>query len=699
MLYDYDPLSSSEITLVPEETSVTVPSAGTYGAEQDLIFTANFNGAVTVDTTNGTPRLALTIGSSPKYADYISGTETRALVFKYTVQAGDEDADGIVVNSTIDPNGGSLNALTLTLTSIPPTTLVWVDTSAPSVTSVTVPSDGTYTTGQNLSFTVNWSEAVTVTGTPRLALTVGTSSVYADYDAGSSTATESVFTYTVQAGDLDVDGISVDGLDLNTATITDAASNAATLTLNTGATSAVLVDAVAASVDFVTVPSDGIYRAGQNLSFTVNWSEAVIVNGTPRIALTVGTSSVYADYISGSGSSSLVFCYMVQESDADMDGVTVGDSLDLNGGTILDGVGTSAALTLNAIGDVGHFIVEGRNPATEFAAKTDAIRQALTDDVTRVLTSTLFANQSMVQDVKERFDAGAYRNVALHVDGSFTANPVSLSTMGRFFGQSASDEGGRQLVFGTFEVQRDDTSGASTAMFSGKVAWERAVSESTLLGYFVGGDSAQSKVAGSFSGDQGHLGIMAGGYGVHKLAEGLYLDGFAALEAGRGNLTMTDSVLALDGDYTTRSASLGASLSGVIVAKGYEIWPELALNIGRTWIDTVDFTGTAYGATDSTLSLDAGMVTLANLTFRPEFRIPLDGSEVANSLRLITLAPRLICQQTTTTTAAQTCGGGAEIGLQTHSADGTTAASAQILSDWIDGQTRTSGQLSVEMRF
>jgi hypothetical protein len=93
------------------------------------------------------------------------------------------------------------------------------------------------------------------------------------------------------------------------------------------------------------------------------------------------------------------------------------------------------------------------------------------------------------------------------------------------------------------------------------------------------------------------------------------------------------------------------------------------------------------------------MVTLANLTFRPEFRVPLDGMAVANSLRLITLAPRLICQQTTTSITTQTCGGGAELGVQTHSADGTTTASAQILSDWIDGQTRTSGQLSVEMRF
>jgi hypothetical protein len=59
------------------------------------------------------------------------------------------------------------------------------------------------------------------------------------------------------------------------------------------------------------------------------------------------------------------------------------------------------------------------------------------------------------------------------------------------------------------------------------------------------------------------------------------------------------------------------SVSGVIGPEGYEIWPELALTVGRTWIDTVAFTGTAYDATDNTLSLDAGMVTLANLGSGP----------------------------------------------------------------------------------
>ncbi len=338
-------------------------------------------------------------------------------------------------------------------------------------------------------------------------------------------------------------------------------------------------------------------------------------------------------------------------------------------------------------------------PASEFTANSEAIHQTLTDNATSGLTSALSANQAMVQDAKGRFTAGADQDVAMDVDGSLDANPVNLSTMGTFFGQSVNGNGTRQLIFGSFDVQHDDISGASSATLSGKMAWEKMVSENTLLGYFIGGDLGQSTVAGSFTGDQDHLGVTAGGYGVHEMAKQLYLDGFVSVGAGRNNLTMDDGVLALESDYTTRSATFGMSVSGVIGPQGYEIWPELALTVGRTWIDNVAFTGTAYGTTDDALSLDAGMVTLANLTFRPEFRVPLDGMAVSKSLRLITLAPRLICQQTTTTTTAQTCGGGAEIGLQTHSGDGMTTGTAQIMSDWIDGQTRTSGQLSVEMRF
>jgi hypothetical protein len=211
-----------------------------------------------------------------------------------------------------------------------------------------------------------------------------------------------------------------------------------------------------------------------------------------------------------------------------------------------------------------------------------AVRQTLTDEATRGLNSTLSANQSMMQAAKGRFVAGADQTIALDVEGSFSATPISLSTMGTFFGQSTDGDSARRLVFGTFDVQRDDDSGASTATFNGKIAWEKSVSDSTLLGYFIGGDVGQSNIAGSFSGDQTHLGLSFGGYAVREMTKQVYLDGFVSIGAGRNNLTMSDDVLALDSDYTTRSASFGLAISGVIEAQRYEIWPELALTVGRT---------------------------------------------------------------------------------------------------------------------
>lgn len=94
-------------------------------AAANLDFIVNTNEAVTVDTTGGTPQLALTISSSSRVAAYVSGSGSTALTFRYAVQAGDFDADGVTVTPPVDPNGGTLrdavgNDLVLTYT--PPAT-------------------------------------------------------------------------------------------------------------------------------------------------------------------------------------------------------------------------------------------------------------------------------------------------------------------------------------------------------------------------------------------------------------------------------------------------------------------------------------------------------------------------------------------------------------------------------------------------
>ncbi|WP_421696430.1 arabinofuranosidase catalytic domain-containing protein [Aestuariivirga sp.] len=82
--------------------------------------------------------------------------------------------------------------------------------------------------GATLTFTVTASEPVTITGTPRIAVNVGGVIRYANYAGTQGQAIQALpFTYLIQAGDFDPDGISIDDpqIDLNGATISDAAGN------------------------------------------------------------------------------------------------------------------------------------------------------------------------------------------------------------------------------------------------------------------------------------------------------------------------------------------------------------------------------------------------------------------------------------------------------------------------------------------
>lgn len=123
------------------------------------------------------------------------------------------------------------------------TATVSIDGTAATITSVSVPTAGTYTPGQNLDFTPTFNEVVTIGGTPAINLTIGGEARQANYVSAADTATP-LFRYSVQSGD--EGAVSVTSLTLDGGTIKDAAGNDADLTLNSvGSTTGVLVDGVA----------------------------------------------------------------------------------------------------------------------------------------------------------------------------------------------------------------------------------------------------------------------------------------------------------------------------------------------------------------------------------------------------------------------------------------------------------------------
>lgn len=118
--------------------------------------------------------------------------------------------------------------------------------------------------------------------------------------------------------------------------------------------------AAAPSVTSVTAPPAARYVAGRNIDFTVIFDQAVTVIGAPRLAVTLDQGGVrYATYLSGSGTNQLRFRLTVTAGIADSDGVQLGTNIDLNAGSIRNGVGEDVALVLNNVGDLTNVRVGG----------------------------------------------------------------------------------------------------------------------------------------------------------------------------------------------------------------------------------------------------------------------------------------------------------------------------------------------------
>ena len=109
--------------------------------------------------------------------------------------------------------------------------------------------------------------------------------------------------------------------------------------------------------------ADSTYKLGETIQAVVGFSKPVSVTGTPQLALSVGTQTLQANYVQGTGTGPrrrLVFEYTVQSTDADSDGIEIAaNRLALNGGAVEGANGTQAVLTHGALGVQSGHKVDG----------------------------------------------------------------------------------------------------------------------------------------------------------------------------------------------------------------------------------------------------------------------------------------------------------------------------------------------------
>lgn len=347
-------------------------SDDTWIIDQDLLISVTFNTNMYVVQTIGTPRIPIVVGATTRYAEYLSGGNGQtALVFRYVIQEGDLDTDGAIAIGSIDLNGGKITdvANTNTLLTIPTTSLTStkIDGVRPVVSNLGV-TDGTYSTYVNtMNFTVTWSEAVNYsTAAMNVPLTIGASAVNAPYVSGSNTNTI-IHRPNITAGMNDSDGVAMATALSGTAIIRDQAGNTATdFSISPPVMAGVLVDTTPPAILSVNPPAPGVYKTGNDLNFTVTFNEVVNVNsdGTyPRIALAFDTGTKYATYVSGSGSTNILFRYTVVSGDSDLLGIPDPTQITLGGSGYLQDIAQNTAAPYSMTTSLAGVVVDGLAPS------------------------------------------------------------------------------------------------------------------------------------------------------------------------------------------------------------------------------------------------------------------------------------------------------------------------------------------------
>ncbi|KJS40078.1 MAG: hypothetical protein VR70_06840 [Rhodospirillaceae bacterium BRH_c57] len=321
----------------PDVTGVTEPTNGSYRAGQTIDFVVTFDESVTVDAASGTPRLVLDVGGATRYAEYVSGTGSANLTFRYQPTGGDTDTDGIAVTNgnAIDLNGGTILSTAngvvganTALTGLDSLAAVLVDTTAPgAVTTVSIP-DAPLKVGATATVTITAGEA-------GLSLDTGTVNgvaVTGFTDAGGGTYTA---TYTVLAGH--TDRAAGDAIPVNFI-LADAAGNTspAYTTAITQASDA--VDANVPTVTAVSIP-DAPLKVGATATVTITAGEA-------GLSLNTGTvNGVAVTGFTDAGGGTYTATYTVLAGHTDR---AAGDAIPVNF-ILADAVGNTSPAYTTAI--------------------------------------------------------------------------------------------------------------------------------------------------------------------------------------------------------------------------------------------------------------------------------------------------------------------------------------------------------------
>ncbi len=438
---------TNQLAVIYDTTPPTVSSEAITGATGIQNSTLNAGDVVSVTVTmsktvtvTGTPQLALNIGGTTVQANYASGSGGSALVFTYTILAGQTDTDGISMDANaLSLNSGAIkdglgNDAVLTAIAVTDNAGFKVDTTAPlapSTPDLLAASDS----GSSSTDNITNDTTPTFSGTAEAGSTVklldGATQV-------GSVVADSGGNWTITSTTL---GQAVHSI---TATATDPAGNvsiasgALSVTIDTTATAPSTPDLATASdsgssstdnITNVTTPTfTGTGVNGDTVTIfdgATAVGSAIVSGGTYTIttsALSDGVHSITAKETDAAGNTGTSAALSVTIDTTAAAPVISGFTTD--SGTVGDHITNDTTLTINGTAEIGATVTVFRDGVSIGTAVANGSGNWSVADATTLTNATTYQYSAQQTDVAGNTSAVS-GNYAATID---TAAPGAPST-------------------------------------------------------------------------------------------------------------------------------------------------------------------------------------------------------------------------------------------------------------------------------
>ncbi|MBI3986423.1 MAG: Ig-like domain-containing protein, partial [Lentisphaerae bacterium] len=280
--------------VVPTISSITsVTPDGRYPAGSNILVVVNFSEDVTL--AGGSLRVGLDTGGQVTFTDF---GPARTVTGIYTVAAGETSADLdstniVLVSGTLRDAATNNAVVALPAITINDGSAIVIDTTAPTVTTVTSPNpNGTYGPGAAITIQVNFSEPVILAG-GTLDVTLDTGATLNFPPFGPAASASAI--YTVAAGQNSADLNNINIQTSGGSTFTDVAGNpflTFTPTTTLGMSKNIVVDTLSPTVTITSTAGD--HTNVSPIPIQIRFTESMSGFAVGDVSVTGGTISGFA---------------------------------------------------------------------------------------------------------------------------------------------------------------------------------------------------------------------------------------------------------------------------------------------------------------------------------------------------------------------------------------------------------------------